>query len=377
MVGVIGCGGETVNWGWPSESFVIDGKTYAIHHDPTADPKAMFFNVQLFASPTLTPGIHTLVVTNLNGTVPNRLWIDHFWYIPSDATSSTVTQSSTSPGTSLSSTKSTPPSSSLASASSTRSSVTPNPATASQLPPSVASSIVPTTSPAPTTQSPASTIASSTLVTSDTFASNTPSLAFTTSLLASISISTSTSVAPESASSGSVASDRPPNLVAIIGGAVGGAVAVLLLAMLAIYCLIKHKLTRAQRVPQVDGYEGSSTSSLSTGHRPRLPTWDAPNRTLSAVSLLDREQDASALRSSIVPAPPSAPVYQRQSRPPPIPLPARESTLQRSGASSLASNPQSVLVSALEHQHTATSNQTLLSHEAGGFEHLGPPPYAR
>ncbi|EIW61157.1 uncharacterized protein TRAVEDRAFT_43982 [Trametes versicolor FP-101664 SS1] len=376
MVGVIGCGGETVNWGWPSELFVIDGKTYAIHHDPTADPKAMFFNVQFFASPTLTPGVHTLVVTNPNGTAPNRLWPDHFWYIPSDVASSTVTQS-TSSGTTLSSTKSTSLSSSLASASSTHTSATlATLATASQSTSSVASSIVPTTSLLPTAQSPASTITSSMLVTSDALTSDTSSFVSTPSLLASVSASTSVSVAPESALSGSAASGRPPNLVAIIGGAVGGAVAVLLLAMLAIYYLIKRKLTRAQCVPQVDGYEGSSTSSLSTGHRPRLPTWEAPNRALSAVSLLAREQDASALQSAMAPAPPSAPL-QRQSRPPPLPLLAGESTLQRSGVSSLASNAQSVLVSASDHQHTATSNQTLLSHEAGEFEHLGPPPYAR
>ncbi len=94
MVGAMGCSGDTNRYGWPSESFVIDGISYGIQTVPTGLPGFMttvYFNVTFYTSPTLEPGEHTIVLTNLNGTVPNTLCFDRFWYISSDIVTRYVT----------------------------------------------------------------------------------------------------------------------------------------------------------------------------------------------------------------------------------------------------------------------------------------------
>ncbi|KAL1944354.1 hypothetical protein VTO73DRAFT_3539 [Trametes versicolor] len=95
LVGVMGCSGDTSRYGWPSESYVIDGTSYGIRSDLTASPDTVYFNVTFFTSLSLTPGVHTIVLTNMNGTVPNTLCLDRFWYISSDTTTADVPQSTT------------------------------------------------------------------------------------------------------------------------------------------------------------------------------------------------------------------------------------------------------------------------------------------
>ncbi|OJT10298.1 hypothetical protein TRAPUB_13166 [Trametes pubescens] len=185
MVGIVGCSGNTSMYGWPSEAFVIDGATYGVNDEPTASPDVMEYNVTYFTSPTLAPGVHTLVVTNLNGTSPTSLWLDRFWYISSG--------------------------------------------------PAIVNG-------APSTGADATSSASSNAI------GPTPPLS-------SISSSMPLSSASESASAGSVGStsDHRFNTTAIVGGTVGAAVGLLLLATLGIYHLLKHKFTRAQQVPKGDG----------------------------------------------------------------------------------------------------------------------------
>ncbi|KAI0826837.1 hypothetical protein BC628DRAFT_1410045 [Trametes gibbosa] len=297
MVGVIGCGGETVNWGWPSESFVIDGTNYEVHNDPTADPHIMFFNVEFFASPVLTPGVHTLVVTNLNGTAPNRLWLDHFWYVPSDVANNTATQStfSSTPSLTFTSTKPKPLTTSMLSQNSTTSS----------------SSIVSASQPADSTASLVSHATSSRAPQAPLSVSALPfpavasgsSFSFTPFLASPGSLAPTTTVSTLTSTSTSISATAPAST--IIGGAVGGAVAVLLLA-------------RALVMLQVnDGIGGSWTSSPPARHRPRLSMRTSP--ALSTVSLLAEEQHTS-LQSAVTSAPLFASAHQRknsgpQSRP--------------------------------------------------------------
>ncbi|KAI0638691.1 hypothetical protein C8Q77DRAFT_1154302 [Trametes polyzona] len=89
-VAVYGCGGNTNQYGWPSTSFVVDGVSYETRVDKTATPDTQFFNVLMFASPTLPAGEHTIVLTNLNGTAPNTFFFDRFEYIPSNAANKTT-----------------------------------------------------------------------------------------------------------------------------------------------------------------------------------------------------------------------------------------------------------------------------------------------
>lgn len=87
MVGAMGCSGDTNRYGWPSESFVIDGVASGIETVPTGLAgfvTTVYFNVTFFTSPALDPGEHTIVLTNLNGTVPNTLCFDRFWYISTE-----------------------------------------------------------------------------------------------------------------------------------------------------------------------------------------------------------------------------------------------------------------------------------------------------
>lgn len=94
MVGIMGCGGDTASIGYPSTSIVIDGKNanlFRITTNTPMSPAALSYNLTLFSSPTLQPGAHTIVLTNLNETSPNLFVLDRFWYIASDASDATST----------------------------------------------------------------------------------------------------------------------------------------------------------------------------------------------------------------------------------------------------------------------------------------------
>ncbi|KAH9854822.1 hypothetical protein C2E23DRAFT_39817 [Lenzites betulinus] len=180
-VGVYGCGGDTNQYGWPEESFVVDGKTYLIRTDPTATPNTQFFNVSFFTSPALDPGEHTLVVTNINGTAPNRLWLDWFWF---DA-------------------------------------------------------VVDTTSASPSASGNAAPTSSSGIPTSSSNGTNGTSAPLNTAV--------ATSSSPASSSGVTSSSSHSQNLGAIIGGAVGGAMALLILGVLGAFCFFKRRSARYQR----------------------------------------------------------------------------------------------------------------------------------
>ncbi|EIW61137.1 uncharacterized protein TRAVEDRAFT_17946 [Trametes versicolor FP-101664 SS1] len=290
MVGVVGCSGNTGMYGWPSEAFVIDGATYAVNDEPIASPDAMEYNVTYFTSPTLAPGVHTLVVTNLNGTSPTSLWLDRFWYISSDPATGTPSDGSTM-----------------------------------TLP--VAS--------APSGSS--------------------------------------------SAGGGASTSDNRQNTAAIIGGTVGAAIGLLLLATLGIFYFIKRKFTRAQRVSKIDGIGSGPMSPISLGHRSSyLPMQEAPPVPITAaVPFRIKEETVSPPGSAAAPAPSLALAQQQQSIPPPMPRVPASETPQTSMArvSLVRSGSQATPVSTSDHQALSTSNYALLSREIDDSEGTGPPPY--
>ncbi|KAL7282794.1 hypothetical protein ACG7TL_004271 [Trametes sanguinea] len=81
-ISVVGGGGDTNQFGYPSTSYVIDGKNYkTLQTSADASHDTYFDNVTMFTSPTLDAGEHTLVITNLNGTKPNTFWLDYFWIL--------------------------------------------------------------------------------------------------------------------------------------------------------------------------------------------------------------------------------------------------------------------------------------------------------
>ena len=109
---VVGSLGSVDVYGVPTTSYSIDGTILANYTAPVIDPGFFQLNVTFFTSPTLTPGKHTLVITNLNGTSPNVYWLDYIRFSPSP---------DTSPTTSVLSTTSTPSSTTSVQASTTTS----------------------------------------------------------------------------------------------------------------------------------------------------------------------------------------------------------------------------------------------------------------
>ncbi|KAL1944355.1 hypothetical protein VTO73DRAFT_3540 [Trametes versicolor] len=144
----------------------------------------------------------------------------------------------------------------------------------------------------------------------------------------------------------------------------------MLLVALGFYYLIKHKLTRAQQVPHEDGVEDglmNPSPPSSAGHRPRFSMQDAPVPLSSPAPDVRKEETASPLASSVVPALPLASAHQQEAVLTPRPqAPASEPTPQTSGVSSPRSDIQPSFIS--------TSNHALLLHEDDEFEG-NPPPY--
>ncbi|EIW61148.1 uncharacterized protein TRAVEDRAFT_56558 [Trametes versicolor FP-101664 SS1] len=350
QAGLIGCGGLTDKWGWPSESYVVDGKTLEIQRDLTADPTTMFFNVQLFDSLALDPGEHTLVVTNLNGTSPNTFFLDNFWFVPLDNGSNGGASASPSASASAS-----------ASVQSSDSSLT----TPHHTPTSV-----PATSASASAQSSNSGTISSTSSTSSSSSGATLSLTSTSSPAASTSAS--------AAIVGSTSS-RPQNLAAIVGGAVGGAVAALLLVALALYYLISRRLSRASREhPEAGTKEGTFTTLSPGGHVPSLSMREAPASSLASEPLLASREGYTGSPSDSVGAssPPLTPGHEYALSPSPL-LTSGTVSSAPYGSSGVVSNaqPTSFPSGYRDAVAGATDDRSVLSDKLDSD--ASPPPYSQ
>ncbi|EIW61136.1 uncharacterized protein TRAVEDRAFT_17945 [Trametes versicolor FP-101664 SS1] len=326
QVGVTGCGGSTNDYGWPSESYVVDGITYNTDDQSnlTETPDTFFCDADFFTSPLLLPGLHTLVVTNLNGTAPNTLWLDSFWFVP-EAVLTTSTQSAIS-GAATSST---------ASSGSTSDDSVPD--LSLLLPPS-----------------------------------------FTRASTAEASASASAI-----GSGGNAAASPPQNTAAIVGGAVGGAVGFLLLAALGGYCFRKRRSSRARREPRGEAIlEGAFPSPTPRGHVPRLTMREAPASTLSSASLLaTRDGDTGSFRlpesvAASAASLTSGSTYRNeygQSSPMPLAAPEKTALSALPGTPSLYSDVQSTSV-ASGYQDTAGVTRDPLP-LSGKLDSGAPPPY--
>ncbi|KAI0658696.1 hypothetical protein C8Q70DRAFT_934209 [Cubamyces menziesii] len=240
-ISVVGGGGDTNTFGWPSTSYVIDGKNYGILNTGSdASPDTYFDNVTMFTSPTLPAGQHTLVITNLNGTKPNTFWLDYFWYLPSDDPN---TSSSTRATTTVGGQPTNLPASSHSTTSS-HTSASPSPTSSNSDGSSSTSS-----SSSATTASSSSSDSSPLTPPSGPTPSTTPSAVSAQALGSTGVIQNSLSAAAlpsPTATSGNdasaSASGHSQNYSAIIGGAVGGGVFLALLAILGVYFYLKHRL---------------------------------------------------------------------------------------------------------------------------------------
>lgn len=86
-VAVYGSLGSVDVYGIPVSSYSIDGGNTATYAAPVIQPGGFQTRVLFYQSPPLSPGTHELVITNLNGTAPNVLWLDYILYNPSQTTS--------------------------------------------------------------------------------------------------------------------------------------------------------------------------------------------------------------------------------------------------------------------------------------------------
>lgn len=103
-VAVYGSLGSVDVYGIPVSSYSIDGGNAATYTAPLIQPGGFQTRVLFYQSPPLSPGTHELVITNLNGTAPNVLWLDYILYNPSQTTSDSGGASSSGGGSGSSST---------------------------------------------------------------------------------------------------------------------------------------------------------------------------------------------------------------------------------------------------------------------------------
>ncbi|PIL37764.1 hypothetical protein GSI_01458 [Ganoderma sinense ZZ0214-1] len=100
FVSVVGSLGSVDVYGIPTMTYAIDGSLVDTYTAPVLAPGTFRLNQTFFNSPTLDPGSHTLdpgshtlVITNVNGTSPNVVWLDYILFAEStpSAPSSTTT----------------------------------------------------------------------------------------------------------------------------------------------------------------------------------------------------------------------------------------------------------------------------------------------
>ncbi|OSC96382.1 hypothetical protein PYCCODRAFT_1472669 [Trametes coccinea BRFM310] len=233
-VSVVGGIGAVSEYGWPSSSYAIDGKvvgTYNLVTDGQLDDYNQFaYNFTYFNSPVLSAGKHTLVITTLNGTKPNTYWLDYIRFLPPGSTGSTSSASATASGSaSFTFATGTSESSPTHSSTPTAGSVSTSPAFTSG---AAASTSLPASGnslSSSSATSPSSTQSSS----QSGRTSSTPSSALPPSPPSATGSQSSHVVAG--------ASSHSSHVGAIIGGAVGGAVLLALLAILGVYFYLRRR----------------------------------------------------------------------------------------------------------------------------------------
>ncbi|OSC96383.1 hypothetical protein PYCCODRAFT_87553 [Trametes coccinea BRFM310] len=280
-ISVVGGGGDTNQFGYPSTSYVIDGKNYkTLQTSADASHDTYFDNVTMFTSPTLDAGEHTLVITNLNGTKPNTFWLDYFWYpAPDDLDGSAVSSagSSTTHGTTSQTSKTPATSHSMTTSSSTA--TTSSSTSTGSSPSNSSTSFSATSSGGSSSSTDSFSLASSS---SSTAAGASPSIPSAVPGSGSVSVSmpapSETAGSDKDLSVG--ASSRSQNVGAIVGGAIGGAVLLALFAILAVYLFLRHRMHARSGGDMIYKYKIQHDASPGPGglfpsddhpHTPSLP----------------------------------------------------------------------------------------------------------
>ncbi|KAI0328197.1 NAD(P)-binding protein [Cubamyces sp. BRFM 1775] len=85
-VAVYGAVGGVAQNGWPSSSYAVDGSVYETYNFVSAsgysNASELRYQVPYFTVQGLSMDEHTLVITNLNGTAPNKYWLDYICFYP-------------------------------------------------------------------------------------------------------------------------------------------------------------------------------------------------------------------------------------------------------------------------------------------------------
>ena len=99
FVSVVGSLGSVDVYGVPTTTYAIDGSVVDTYTAHVLAPGLFRLNQTFFDSPTLEPGNHTLVITNVNGTSPNVVWLDYILFAESAPSSTSSTASSSTAST--------------------------------------------------------------------------------------------------------------------------------------------------------------------------------------------------------------------------------------------------------------------------------------
>ena len=226
-VQVVGILGPSVTNGQPTTEYAVDGQFVATYEAPFTDEAV--YNVTFFSKRDLTLGEHTLLITNLNGTSPTLFWLDYFLV---DQASS-----SSSPPSTISSTSKT--SWTLSHSPSSSSSTHSFKPTLSSTPQS--SHNVSSRSTSATLQATNSSSSNAIIVT--TSANSPPAQEPTTATL-TVSLPGTTTTASRTGAAATTATHHahPFNIVALVGGILGGALALTVLLLVALWCRRRHRL---------------------------------------------------------------------------------------------------------------------------------------
>ncbi|KAI0737767.1 hypothetical protein C8Q80DRAFT_303267 [Daedaleopsis nitida] len=266
---VVGILDRSVDSGYATTSYYIDGKPLSTYTSPFEDTRK--FEISFYSVHNLSPGKHNILISNDNGTSPNQFWLDYFLI---DAESSTLTSSAdTMTSQSLPSTTSPSPSSSPTPVS------THAPQTQQTQQSTLSRPTSSSTSSSTSTITISSTFSSSfTMDTPQTMSGLMPELSESSSTSTSSSASAEKSAPSTSAvlASSSTSSSTNAN---IIGGAVGGTVSLTLIAVILFFVWrLRKRKADAEKSGLValdtSSYTGTdyrSAAHLMHAHHPHRP----------------------------------------------------------------------------------------------------------
>ncbi|RDX47792.1 hypothetical protein OH76DRAFT_1405584 [Lentinus brumalis] len=245
-VQVVGILDASVHGGQPTTMYALDGVVVDTYNAPWTSERT--FDAVFYVNRSLSPGDHTIEITNVNGTSPNLFWLDYFLVDAAPTLGATTSTTSRQPTFSTSSSASSSSSSSFIRVtttrlvSKTRTSVTPTSAISNATTTITTSLNVTTSKPTPST--------------GDNITSATIQTDSTESLLSSPASSRSSSASAVATAQGPTSS--PASRIATIGVSAGGAVGVVLLTVVLVLWWRLRRRKANLRAPSVFTQETAS-----------------------------------------------------------------------------------------------------------------------